>query len=212
MGRIKHTKNELKAQRQALTRFERFLPMLLLKKQQLQAEIQAVDGKIAQNLEREKKIRADLAEWERVFADPVAPAAAAEKPAAAGVADLIATEEIQTDTGNIAGVAIPLLRGVRLRLTPPDLFSTPPWYDDALEVLQELIRLRVEREVFQEQRRRIAEELRTTAQRVNLFEKVKIPESRENIRVIKIFLGDEQTAGVARAKLAKGRAQAAEAA
>ena len=37
------------------------------------------------------------------------------------------------------------------------------------------------------------EELRTTSQRVNLFEKVKIPECRENIRVIRIFLGDEQS-------------------
>ena len=36
MAKIKHTKNEMKAQREALNRFERFLPMLQLKKQQLQ--------------------------------------------------------------------------------------------------------------------------------------------------------------------------------
>jgi len=49
------------------------------------------------------------------------------------------------------------------------------------------------------------EELRTTTQRVNLFEKKLIPELRENIRKIKIFLGDEETAAVGRAKLAKGK-------
>jgi V/A-type H+-transporting ATPase subunit D len=47
---------------------------------------------------------------------------------------------------------------------------------------------------------------------VNLFEKVKIPEGEENIRVIRIFLGDQQTADVARSKLAKGRAKSGEAA
>ena len=59
------------------------------------------------------------------------------------------------------------------------------------------------------QRRRVAEELRTTSQRVNLFERVKIPECKENIRVIKIFLGDEQTAAVVRGKIAKRMTEAA---
>jgi V/A-type H+-transporting ATPase subunit D len=68
-----------------------------------------------------------------------------------------------------------------------------------------LARIRAEIAVLDEQHSLIAEELRTTSQRVNLFEKVKIPECRENIRFIRIFLGDEQTAGVARAKFAKSR-------
>ena len=85
----------------------------------------------------------------------------------------------------------------------PDLFDTPPWVDEGLRVLEDLIRLRAKRLFLEEQRRRVAEELRTTSQRVNLFEKVKIPETRENIRVIRIFLGDLQAAEVARAKIAK---------
>ena len=32
-----------------------------------------------------------------------------------------------------------------------------------------------------------------------------IPETKENIRVINIFLGDQQTTGVARSKLAKAK-------
>ena len=56
--------------------------------------------------------------------------------------------------------------------------------------------------------RLLAEELRTTSQRVNLFEKVKIPECRENIRVINIFIGDENTSAVVRSKIAKGKAVA----
>ena len=77
--------------------------------------------------------------------------------------------------------------------------------DDAAEAASSLIGLRAEREVAAEQVRLVAEELRTTSQRVNLFEKVKIPECVENIRVINVALGDEQTSSVARGKIAKGR-------
>jgi len=89
-----------------------------------------------------------------------------------------------------------------IELAPEEV---PSWLDDAQDVMDSLIRLRTETGILEEQRRLISEELRTTAQRVNLFEKVKIPECRENIRTIKIYLGDEQTAAVARGKLAKKR-------
>jgi len=57
--------------------------------------------------------------------------------------------------------------------------------------------------ILERQQRLFSEELRITTQRVNLFEKVKIPETRENIRSIRIYLGDEQTAAVVRGKIAK---------
>jgi V/A-type H+/Na+-transporting ATPase subunit D len=57
--------------------------------------------------------------------------------------------------------------------------------------------------ILDEQIRRLGEELRITTQRVNLFEKVKIPEAQENIRRIGIYLGDQQTAQVVRGKIAK---------
>jgi V/A-type H+-transporting ATPase subunit D len=67
--------------------------------------------------------------------------------------------------------------------------------------------VRVEQVVLEEQRGLLAEELRITSQRVNLFEKVMIPRTEENIRVIQIALGDAQTAGVVRAKIAKSKGQ-----
>jgi V/A-type H+-transporting ATPase subunit D len=72
-------------------------------------------------------------------------------------------------------------------------------------MLAQLAALRAEGEVLERQRELVREELHTTGQRVNLFEKVKIPECKENIRVIRIFIGDEQTAAVVRGKIAKGR-------
>ncbi len=192
-GKIKHTKNELKTQRENLQRFQRFLPMLQLKKQLLQAEIQHVLTAIHDVEKQVGSLRDRLSSWIALFADPIEPA------------DYLAVETVRLTEGNVAGVPVPVFERVEFERRLPDLFATPSWIDDALAVLEEWLTLHEQKKVLHEQERLIRAELVTTSQRVNLFEKVKIPETNENIRVIKIFLGDEQTAAVARAKTAKDR-------
>jgi V/A-type H+-transporting ATPase subunit D len=155
-----------------------------------------VDSRIEETRGRIEALQARVRRWVRLFAEPV------------DFAALTRVEVARQSETNIAGVSLPVLDDVVFARAPLDLFATPPWFDDAVEALEQRVRLELEAAVLREQRRRLAEELRTTAQRVNLFEKIKIPEARENIRVIKIFLGDEQTAAVARAKFAKSRAEA----
>lgn len=191
MARVKTTKNELKAQRDTMRRLERYLPTLQLKKTQLQVEVRLVDGRIEQNQQRERTLLDGLRSWVSLFSDPV------------DFRPWLDIGRVLTDTANIAGVTVPVLREVEFQRTQPPLDTTPPWFDDALQCLADLARLRLERRVFAEQRRLLAEELRTTNQRVNLFERVKIPECREAIRKIRIFLGDVQTLDVARSKIAK---------
>lgn len=193
MAKIKHTKNELKAQNDSLSRFERFLPMLQLKKQQLQAEIQTIETQIEEKQNQQQQRQSALTKWVQLFSEPLE------------INNLVVLNQVETDTGNIAGVNIPIFRNLETEKKELDLFDTPSWFDDAQDSVQELMELKIETEILEEQKRLITEELRTTSQRVNLFEKIKIPECKENIRVIKIFLGDEQTAAVARGKLAKKR-------
>ena len=193
MAKIKHTKNELKAQREALARFQRFLPMLVLKKQQLQEEIQIIENEMEKNGAEEALLTKQMNDWIDLFSEPV------------GIEDLIRVSEIRIGESNIAGVNIPVFEDVVFESVQPNFFDTPPWVDSGLEALEQLLRLRVHLRTLEEQRRLIAEELRVTSQRVNLFEIVKIPEAKEHIRIIRIFLGDEQTAAVARGKLAKAR-------
>ncbi len=195
MAKIKHTKTELKAQTDALKRFQRFLPMLQLKKQQLQAEIAAITAKLGEVRQREAEARKRLDAWVALYAD------AEVRPET-----LVAFKGVRTAQGNIAGVAIPLYEGIDAEPAPLDPYRTPAWTDDAQAMLADLMALKAEGDVLRKQRAAVEEELHTTGQRVNLFEKVKIPECKENIRVIRIFIGDEQTAAVVRGKIAKGRA------
>ncbi len=193
MAKIKFTKNEQKTQRDSLARFTRYLPTLQLKKQQLQMELRGLDAEINAKRDEEKAARSDLASWVKLFSESF------------DFSPTIQVETIERSTGNIAGVAIPVFGSISFVEETPDLFETAAWVDRGIDLLRQLIRLRVERQIIEEQYRLLSAELRTTSQRVNLFEKVKIPECKENIRVIRIFMGDQQTAAVARSKIAKGK-------
>ena len=100
-------------------------------------------------------------------------------------------------------MSIPIFEGAEFEISPYDLIRTPLWLDFAVERLKQVFLLDLEAEVVEEQRRRLDVELRITTQRVNLFEKIKIPETRHNIKKIQVYLGDQQTASVVRGKIAK---------
>ena len=110
---------------------------------------------------------------------------------------------MKTGEGNIAGIDIPIFDDVLFEEIEYDLFETPLWVDAGLAVCKEQIKRQAEWQIAQQQQEIIRKELRTTIQRIKLFEEVKIPDARENIRVIRIFLGDQQTAEVVRGKIAK---------
>ena len=195
MAKIKLTKTELKAQTDALKRFQRFLPMLQLKKQQLQAEIAGIAQKADEVTAREQAARTAIGAWVGLFA------AGGEDL----LADLVKVKAINTGTANIAGVTIPVFKSVETEVREIDAWATPAWTDDAVKAVTDILSLRCERKILLQQRDLVMAELTTTSQRVNLFEKVKIPVCKENIRVIKIAIGDEQTAAVTRGKIAKRR-------
>ena len=199
MAKVKLTKTELKAQSDALKRFQRFLPMLQLKKQQLQSEIAGIVAKVESVSAREREVRSELDSWVGLIAT--------DEELLSG---LVSVTSVKTGTANIAGVAIPTFESIDTDVKDIDAWATPAWIDDAVAVTTQILSLQCERRVYEEQRRLVQEELRQTSQRVNLFEKVKIPQCKEAIRVIKIALGDEQTAAVTRGKIAKSRAPESE--
>jgi V/A-type H+-transporting ATPase subunit D len=193
MPRIKFTKNELKKQKEALFRFRRYLPTLILKKQQLQMEIRKIKTKKDELDHQQSEIENDLFSWVGLFAQDY------------DLSVLITVKDIKTEEGNIAGIDIPVFVDLVADILEYDLFEYPLWVDRALLELQKLLRLKAELVILNKQLTLLAEELRITSQRVNLFEKVKIPEAQENIRVIKIYLGDQQTNAVVRGKIAKNK-------
>ena len=193
MGRIKHTKNELKKQKDDLKRLIRYLPTLILKKQQLQIEIIRILHAIEELKGKIEAFTASVYEWVAVFAEEV------------HIEKLVSIEKVRVSTGNIAGTDIPIFEKVDFRESSYDIIKTPLWVDYGIEAVKELAGLKAEYRILDEQLKLIRQELRITTQRVNLFEKIKIPQARENIRRISIFLGDLETASVVTGKLSKNK-------
>ena len=192
MAKIKLTKNELKFQKDGLKRFTRYLPTLELKKKQLLVEIQNIQKEVERLQAEYESVERDVAQWVGVFADETV-----------DPSDYIEVKELLTGTGNIAGIDIPLFKDLTFKDIEYDYFATPLWIDAGLKVAKEQARRQAEWETYQKQQKLIQDELRTTIQRIKLFEEMKIPEAKENIRVIQIFLGDQMTAEVVRGKIAK---------
>lgn len=178
-----------------MRRYKRYLPTLELKKMQLQIEVRKIDHLISEKKKEENQIWEGLNAWIRLFSEDV------------DIGSYIKVKDVKRSIGNIAGVNIPVFDSVEYERSPVDYFATPPWVDDGIAVMERLLKIRIELTIYERQRELLSEELRVTSQRVNLFEKVKIPECAENIRQIRIYLADEQTAAVVRAKIAKGKFQ-----
>lgn len=198
MAKIKLTKNEQKVQKDALKMYQRYLPTLTLKKQQLQTEIRTIDAKAKEVRAKRRQLEKEFDEWISVFGE-----ADAFKPG------MVTVKNIKKGVGNIAGVVIPVYEGADFSRGDYDLYETPLWIDMAADRMEKALSLDLEAEVLDEQVRLLSQELRTTTQRVNLFEKVKIPETKANIKKISVYLGDEQVAAVVRSKISKKKLQAA---
>jgi V/A-type H+-transporting ATPase subunit D len=193
MAKIRLTKNELKKQKDDLKRFTRYLPTLELKKKQLLQEILHIQHEIDRLLQEGRRLESEVSRWVAVFADDI------------DLKDYIKIKDIRTSVGNIAGINIPVFEEMAFEDFEIDYLNTPFWIDRGIEACQEQVRRRVEQVVAEKQQEILRAELRITIQRIKLFEEVKIPEARESIRVIQIFLGDQQTAEVVRGKIAKAK-------
>lgn len=199
MAKIKLTKGELKRQRDALKRFERYLPTLQLKKQQLQMEILRQTALLDEKRHAESIKKKAVEVWAGLLAET-----------SVGLKPWLKPSRVRTAARNIAGVDIPVFEGADFQEAEYDLFIVPLWVDHALEELRALISLRSEVAIVEKGIGILRQELRITTQRVNLFEKVKIPETEENIRLIKIYIGDQMTNAVGRSKIAKRKIEESE--
>ena len=194
---IKLTKNELKKQKDNLKQFQRYLPTLQLQKQQLQSVIMGIRNELESKEAERIQMIGDLDDWIAVFAENE-------------IFDedkkldrLVQPDRVIVKDENVAGVTIPAFEELTFKDINYDVDDYPLWVDTACFKLREIARLDAIVSTLKKQTELLEQELRTTSQRVNLFEKVKIPEAKENIRIIQVYLGDQQTAAVVRGKISK---------
>jgi len=201
---IKLTKNEQKVQKDHLKQYQRYLPTLQLKKQQLQSVIMQIKADLEEKEAEREGMIGNLDDWVAVFAENE------QFVKELQLNNLVQPDKVLVTTENVAGVKLPAFKELTFKDISYNVDDYPLWVDTALVKLREIARLDALVSTLRKQVTLLEKELRSTSQRVNLFEKVKIPEAKENIRVIGVYLGDQQTAAVVRGKISKKKLVGAE--
>jgi len=187
-------KGALQKQREQLKLYQRVLPSLDLKRQQLTLEV--------------NRTRVEL-EAIRAEGDRLHERVAEELPMLANrdiaLSGLVELRSCRLREENVVGVRLPLLMGIECEVRPYSMLAKPHWVDVLVERLKEVAEARLRIQVAAERVRILERAVRRTTQRVNLFDKILIPGARENIRRIQIFLGDQERSAIVRSKLAKAK-------
>lgn len=201
MAKIKLTKTQLREEQTRLTQLERYLPTLQLKKALLQLEVSTAQAEIEKFHEKFNNHSERIEKYAMLLTDKLA----------SGLFKAVKIKEMKRGFENIAGIEVPYLEEVVFEEASYSLFDTPVWLDLAVVAVRKLIIARERIRIAREKKTLLEKELREVSIRVNLFEKRMIPRAQENIKKIKVFLGDQELAAVARAKVSKQKIIAREA-
>jgi V/A-type H+-transporting ATPase subunit D len=124
--------------------------------------------------------------------------------------ELVRIEDVRLAEGKVAGVKVPVLEGVDFSEKEYDLFTSPAWTADGVELVKRIGTLMVEAEVYMRRSELLDHARKKTTQKVNLYEKVQIPGYEEAILKIKRFLEDEENLSKSSQKIVKQRHQQVE--
>ncbi len=189
-------KTALKQQRDRLSTYERFLPSLDLKRKQLIAEYQRARDVLAAT---QREIDELIGSQGGLFAL----LGASEQD----LNGLVRVESVAVDEENVLGTRLPVLGEMRFHPIEYSMLAKPFWVDLMVELLESMARLCIRRGIEELRAERLNEAARRTTQRVNLFEKVLIPKTREEIQRIRVYLADAERTAVVRSKIAKAKQQ-----
>ncbi|TXG83829.1 MAG: V-type ATP synthase subunit D [Sphingomonadales bacterium] len=199
MNRLRMTKATLSQRRQQLAMYERVLPSLELKRQQLLRDLRIAREQHAA-LESAQRALEQRAQALAPAADP--------QVTLEGLQTLHAVSRSQESR---LGVRLPVVDAFDWHRADYDLAATPPWLDHALDLAARLAEGMVRLQVAAERVCLLDQALRKTVQRINLLDQVLKPQAKRDIGRIGVFLADADRTALARTKLAGARRHAADA-
>jgi V/A-type H+-transporting ATPase subunit D len=194
MAKVALNKSSLKNQKDQKDTYQKFLPSLDLKKQQLQVESAKARRMLQEQQQRLGQYQLQIEDWVALLGET-----------GVQLHGLVRLQGWETRNENVAGVILPVLGQINFVVHPYTTLGAPLWFDNLVESLQEIARMTLQVRILIERVEKLEAALKKVTQRINLFEKVLIPECQTNIRMIKIYLEDKARTAVARSKIAKSK-------
>ncbi len=192
MARLQLNKSSLAREAKSLRTYERFLPSLDLKRQQLMAERAKAGHALAETRSEMETLAKQVGRTLPMLAN-----------LNIDLTGLARLTDVRLGTENLVGTHLPVIEAVDIEVRPYALLAKPHWVDNAAAMLREMLELRVRAQVEERRVALLDAAVKTITQRVNLFDKVLIPKAKANIKRIRIYLSDEEMAAVVRSKIAK---------
>ena len=192
MAKVSLSKSSLSAQSQLLKSYQQFLPSLDLKRKQLMGERARIQAEQRDITHEMAALRARVAETLPMLANREV-----------DLTDLVRVDRLELGRENVMGTWLPTLEDLHVEVRPYGLLAKPHWVEPVVAAVTEMARLRVRLLLAERRLALLDQAVRTVTQRVNLFDKVLIPRTRDNIKRIRIALSDAERAAVVRSKIAK---------
>lgn len=124
---------------------------------------------------------------------------------------IVKIRNIISEQKNIAGVRVAILNKIDFALEQISLFNMPSWIRLAISMFERLMTIQIKIEMTEARLNALAYARKKTTQKVNLYEKVQIPEYRMAIIKIKRYMEDEDNLSKSSQKIVKERNRAKEA-
>lgn len=125
--------------------------------------------------------------------------------------EIVKIRNIISEQKNIAGVRVAILNKIDFALEQISLFNMPSWIRLAISMFERLMTIQIRIEMTEARLNALAYARKKTTQKVNLYEKVQIPEYRMAIIKIKRYMEDEDNLSKSSQKIVKERNRAKEA-
>jgi V/A-type H+/Na+-transporting ATPase subunit D len=194
MAKLKLSKSALQQERQQLKLYQRTLPSLDLKRRQLSIELAKATTELEQARQAVEALETGIGQQLPMLANTDIE-----------LSGLVQMTDFELGEENVVGVRLPLLKQIHCTVADYSLLAKPAWVDVLVERLRDAAEQRTQVLVAAERVRILQYQEKRVTQRVNLFDKILIPEARRNIQRIQIFLGDAERAAVVRSKIAKAK-------
>jgi V/A-type H+-transporting ATPase subunit D len=190
--KILMNKNTLAALKIELKEYHTALPVFEMKEQKLKEVVQTVESNVARLKQSIAETNEKTKMWVGVMAE--------EK---VDLNEMAKVNQVVTEKREIAGVTIEVFENMVFEDAEVDLFNTPLWVDAAMEVIRDQKTNHTLIEIEERNLELLSEELAEARRMKNALKEVFIPETKENIRKIEIYLGDVERLAIGCAKLVK---------
>ncbi|WP_297207986.1 V-type ATP synthase subunit D [uncultured Brachyspira sp.] len=194
--KFQYNKTALQNLRRQLTIREKALPTLKSKEAALRLEVRKITAEIELLKEEYQKLVKENQNYNGFWTE---------------FPEIVKIKKINSEQKNIAGVKVAILSDIDFAIENVSLFNMPSWIRLAISMFERLMTIQVKIEMTEARLNALAYARKKTTQKVNLYEKVQIPEYKTAIIKIKRYMEDEDNLSKSSQKIVKERNRAKEA-